>query len=288
MIKTAYTYDDIQLTPRYSEIQSRLHISLKTRLTINFNIMIPFIASPMDTICGYDMAVKLLSMGGVGCIHRFMSVEEQCKIVKDIQTFLYQNKEELYPIWGDEKKPILAAVGVGDGEKDRIHCLVSAGCNVILIDVAHGHHINVKNMIGWIKESYPHIDVIGGSVATYEATKDLIEWGADAIRVGIGGGCFTPDMMIKTSNGLKRIADIEIGDLVYTHTGELKPVFNKFVYDEFDEIYDIDGIEATANHKFYVVHKSKVDLIENDDDIHRYAEWIKSENLSEDYFLVEL
>jgi IMP dehydrogenase len=208
MIKTAYTYDDIQLTPRYSEIQSRLHISLKTRLTINFNIMIPFIASPMDTICGYDMAVKLLSMGGVGCIHRFMSVEEQCKIVKDIQTFLYQNKEELYPIWGDEKKPILAAVGVGDGEKDRVHCLVSAGCNVILIDVAHGHHINVKNMIGWIKESYPHIDVIGGSVATYEATKDLIEWGADAIRVGIGGGslCST---RIQTGFGIPSVTSIE-------------------------------------------------------------------------------
>jgi IMP dehydrogenase len=208
MIKTAYTYDDIQLIPRFSEIQSRSHVNLKTRFTRNFNIMIPFIASPMDTICGYDMAVKLLSMGGVGCIHRFMSVEEQCKIVKDIQTFLYQNKEELYPIWGDEKKPILAAVGVGNDERIRVEELISAGCNVILIDVAHGHHINVKNMIGWIKKIYPHIDVIGATIATYEAAKDMIGWGADALRICLGNGslCST---RIHTGFGIPSVTSIE-------------------------------------------------------------------------------
>jgi IMP dehydrogenase len=208
MIKTAYTYDDIQLIPRYSEIPSRKEINLRTKLSRNYEIMIPFIASPMDTICGYDMAVKLLSMGGVGCIHRFMSIEEQAGVVKDIQLYLYQNKEELYPIWGDVTKPILAAVGVGEGETDRVDRLVESGCNVILIDVAHGHHKNVKDMIGWIKGKYPHIDVIGGSVATYDGAKDLIDWGADGIRVGIGNGslCTT---RIETGMGIPSITSIE-------------------------------------------------------------------------------
>jgi hypothetical protein len=94
-------------------------------------------------------------------------------------------------------------------------------------------------------------------------------------------------MEVKTSNGLKKIKDIEIGDEVFTHTGELKPVINKFEYDDYDEVYDIDGIEATANHKFYVVHSSKVDLVDGDN-IHDYAEWIYASDLTDDYFLIEL
>lgn len=213
--RMTYTYDDIQLIPRYSEISSRTEINLRTKLTRNFDIMIPFIASPMDTICGYDMAVRLLSMGGVGCIHRFMSIEEQSKVVKDIQLYLYQNKEELYPIWGDAKKPILVAVGVGESERNRVDALVSAGCNVILIDVAHGHHKNVKDMIEWIKSKYPQVDVMGATVATYEGAKDMILWGADSIRVGLGNGslCST---RIQTGFGIPTITSIE--DVVTAQT----------------------------------------------------------------------
>lgn len=206
--KFAYTYDDINLIPRYSEVESRTLVSLKTRFTTNFDIMVPFVAAPMDTVCEYDMAVKLLSMGGVGCVHRFMTVEKQAQIVKDIQLYLYQNKEELYPIWGGLSKPIVAAVGVGEGEKERVDKLVEAGCNVILIDVAHGHHKNVKDMIKWIKSNHINIDVIAGSVATYKGTEDLINWGADAIRVGVGNGsmCTT---RIETGFGVPSVTAIE-------------------------------------------------------------------------------
>jgi hypothetical protein len=157
-----------------------------------------------------------------------------------------------------------------------------------LIDVAHGHHQNVLDMIHWCKETLPdHIDIIAGNIATAEAAERLIDAGADGLRVGIGGGCFTPNMEVRTSDGLKKIKDVEIGDEVYTHTGELKPVINKFEYGDFNEVYDIDGIEATANHKFYVVHQSKTDLV-TDDNIHDYAEWVKAEDLTDEYFLIEL
>ena len=80
----ALTYDDIQLVPAYSEIKSRQSINLKTMLTKRYGLLQPLVASPMDTVCGYEMAYKMVVMGGVGCIHRFMSIEEQSKMMKSL------------------------------------------------------------------------------------------------------------------------------------------------------------------------------------------------------------
>jgi len=287
-IKQALTYDDIQLIPAYSDIESRSRINLQTRFTRNFDIMVPFVASPMDTVCGEEMAKRMYELGGVGIVHRFMSIEEQGDIIKRLQKFVYGKKfDDLYELWEENSKPIVGCIGANGDYFERGEHLIEQGANVLLIDVAHGHHKFVKEAIRNIKSKYS-VDIIAGNIATKAAASDLIKWGADGLRVGIGGGCFTPHMEVKTENGLKRIEDIEIGDMVYTHTGELKPVFNKFIYDDYDEIYDIDGIEATPNHKFYVVHQSKVDLIETDEDIHRYAEWKRADELNDEYYSVEL
>ena len=79
-MKTALTYDDIQLVPEYSDIPSRTEISLRSNVTRNYSFDIPIIGAPMPTVCGYDMANKLAQLGAVGCIHRFMSIEEQADI----------------------------------------------------------------------------------------------------------------------------------------------------------------------------------------------------------------
>ena len=143
-------------------------------------------------------------------------------------------------------------------------------------------------MVEKLKEILPpKVDIIAGNISTKQSAEDMCNWGVDGLRVGIGGGCFTPNMEVLTSNGLKKIKDIVIGDEVYTHTGELKPVINKFEYEDFDEVYDIDGIEATANHKFYVIHKTKEDLV-TDDNIDDYAEWVSASELTNEYFLIEL
>lgn len=293
MIK-ALTYDDIQLIPQYSEVMSRSNVSLETNVTKNFKIQVPIVGSPMDTVCGLKMGKKLMKMGGVGCIHRFMPTSEQSRIVKNLtlERDLLINGDELSDVptlSGD--LPIMAAVGVGNSELSRASLLIDAGVDIILIDVAHGHHKNVKEMIGSLKSIIKgkgkKVDIIAGNVATYDGAMDLCKWGVDGVRVGVGGGCFTPDMEVRTNNGLKKIKNIEIGDEVYTHTGELKPVMDKFEYDDYDEVYDIDGIEATGNHKFYVVHESKVDLV-NDENIHDYAEWVKAEDLTNEYLLIEL
>lgn len=291
-IKLALTYDDIQLVPSYSEIKSRKNINLHTSLSKNYKLLIPIVASPMDTVCEASMAIKIMEMGGVGCIHRFMSINEQCSEVQKI--IEYKNEKKLDADWKHELNdtriqiPIMAAVGVHSDDIIRAKALVNAGANVILIDVAHGHHRNVIDMIKTLKFDLPeYVDIIAGNIATKQAAIDLEEVGVDGLRAGIGGGCFTPDMEVRTSTGLKKIKDIQIGDEVYTHTGELKPVINKFEYDDYDEVYDIDGIEATYNHKFYVVHESKADLVD-DDNIHKYAEWITADKLSDEYFLIEL
>lgn len=212
-MRNTYTYDDVQLVPSFSTIQSRSHINLETRVSKNFNIKIPYVASPMDTVCDVVMAKKMATLGGVGCIHRFMSSEKQCDQVLELQKFLYRNEnEEITSVWGDTTKPIMAAVGVGLEGYYRATDLVMSGCNVLVIDVAHGHHQNVKDMLEKLqvfKSNNPDrpFDVIAGNIATSQAAEDLINWGADGLRVGIGGGslCTT---RVQTGHGVPNITSI--------------------------------------------------------------------------------
>jgi IMP dehydrogenase len=81
-----------------------------------------------------------------------------------------------------------AAVGVGDGTEDRVERLVAAGVDVIVVDTAHGHSKGVLDRVKWVKQNYPHIEVIGGNIATAAAAKALVEHGADGVKVGIGPG----------------------------------------------------------------------------------------------------
>ena len=103
-------------------------------------------------------------------------------------------------LWGVgenyEKIPIVAAIGSNGDYFERAKSLINAGCNVLVIDVAHGHHINVKRAIEKLKEYNNNIDIIGGNIATSQAALDLEEWGVDGLRCFIGSGslCTTRTM----------------------------------------------------------------------------------------------
>ncbi len=206
------TYDDIQLVPSFSSVVSRKNISLKTKVSRNYQLCIPLVASCMDTVCESEMAIALAEMGGVGCIHRFMSVEHQIKEVTHVVNALYN--DTVSKIWynsGIETKqiPVMAAVGANGDYADRAGALVNAGANIILIDVAHGHHENVKDAIYKLKSILPsHIDVIAGNIASAKAAQDLEYWGADGLRVGVGGGslCTT---RIKTGFGVPNVTCLQ-------------------------------------------------------------------------------
>jgi len=190
-------------------------------LSRRYGLLNPIVASPMDTVCEYDMALKMAQLGGVGCIHRFMSITHQCDIVEELFNKIYDDTEQMsiaqdwgimWDTWHAEMKlvPIMAAIGVQEEDKKRAIDLVSSGANILLIDVAHGDHQNVIDMIHWCKtqEKLQHVDIIAGNIATAEAAELLETYGADGLRVGIGGGslCTT---RIKTGFGVPNVTSLE-------------------------------------------------------------------------------
>jgi len=205
----ALTYDDIQLIPSFSEIESRQEISLRTELSRNYVMDIPLIASPMDTVCESDMAIAMADLGGVGCIHRFMTIEQQGIEVKKVHTHIYGGGFGSIPAKRNYTVPVMAAVGANGDYLERAQELVKNGANIVLIDVAHGHLQFVRDALKQLKSTLPSkVDVIAGNIATADAARDLEHWGADALRVGIGGGslCTT---RIKTGFGVPNVTSLE-------------------------------------------------------------------------------
>jgi IMP dehydrogenase len=215
MSKLALTYDDIQLVPSYSNISSRKNIDLTTQLTKNYGLRMPLVASCMDTVCESEMAITIAEMGGVGCIHRFMTIEQQANEVKIVKEALQQ--KQIVDFWNlndlqwhfNKAIPLMAATGANGDFKERATELVNKGANIILIDVAHGHHENVKQAIAILKNSLPnHVDIIAGNIASEHAAKDLELWNADGLRVGVGGGslCTT---RLKTGFGVPNVTCLQ-------------------------------------------------------------------------------
>ncbi len=215
MQQLALTYDDIQLVPSYSNIASRKNIDLTTQVTKRFGLRMPLVASCMDTVCESEMAVAIAELGGVGCIHRFMGIEEQAKEVVTVVSAIQNETVKLFwniehASWNFTKLiPVMAAVGANGDFKERAIALVNAGANIILIDVAHGHHENVKQAIITLKKVLPsHIDFIAGNIASATAARDLENWQADGLRVGVGGGslCTT---RVKTGFGVPNVTCLQ-------------------------------------------------------------------------------
>ena len=297
IIGEGITFDDVLLVPQYSEVTPNM-INLATHLTKNVVLNIPMMSAAMDTVTEHRMAIAMARQGGIGIIHKNMSIQAQADEVDKVKRsengvitdpfFLspdhtLQDAEALmrkFRISGvpicqndklvgiitnrdlkfetdftkkisesmtseglitaqegitlDEAKQILAkarkeklpivdkdfhlkglitikdiekaikyplaakdaqgrllcgaGVGITANVLERVAALVDAKVDVIVLDSAHGHSANVLNCLKMIKEKYPELQVIAGNVATAEGAKDLIESGADAVKVGIGPG----------------------------------------------------------------------------------------------------
>ena len=297
IIGEGITFDDVLLVPQYSQVIPN-QVDLSTNLTKKIKLNIPIMSAGMDTVTEHRMAIAMARQGGIGIIHKNMSIEAQAEEVdkvkrsengvitnpfslspehtlKDADELMGKFRisgvpiregrklvgiitnrdlkfetdftkkikesmtseglitakegitlEEAKKILGDarkEKLPIVdddynlkglitikdiekaikyplaakdeqgrllcgAAVGITANVLERTKALVDAKVDVIVLDSAHGHSQNVLNCVRMIKEAYPDLQVIAGNVATGQATKDLIEAGADAVKVGIGPG----------------------------------------------------------------------------------------------------
>lgn len=299
-IRTGLTYDDVLLVPKRSPVRSRKEINTETKLTRNINLNIPIISANMDTVTESTMAISLATLGGIGFIHRFMSISDQAKeavrvkrhehyIIEDpiyvsektnleearevmkehnitsvfitegqnrllglltardimfetngsksitllmtpvsklttascnitfekAKKLLHKHKIEKLPLIDkkgricglitardilhsiehpqatkDKKGRLMvgAAVGVRQDALVRAKQLVNAGCDVLLIDIAHGHADQTIDTLKRLKKGFPKIPIVVGNVATTQGTDDLIKNGADAVKVGIGPG----------------------------------------------------------------------------------------------------
>ncbi len=183
-MKECLSYDDVLLAPQYSDIVSRKEVSLKSSLA-PFEFELPVISSPMDTVTGPSMSNAMSAAGGLGIIHRYCSVDEQAKMIRDSNA---------------EVKA--AAVGVTGDYHERALALVAMGASVLCVDVAHGHHILMKNALEQLRETFGNtVHLMAGNVATLAGINDLADWGANSVRCNIGGGsiCST---RVQTGHGL--------------------------------------------------------------------------------------
>ena len=295
--KQGLTFDDVLLIPAHSDVLPR-DVDVRTHLTQNVTLNIPIMSAGMDTVTEAEMAIAMAREGGIGVIHKNMSIDEQAREVKlvkrsehgiivdpiylapdntlsdadelmnkyhisgvpitengklvgiitnrdmrfetdlsrpisDIMTskglitapehttmeeakrILQAHRIEKLPLVDDaghlkglitirdiekmRKYPnsnkdsdgrlkVAAAIGVTSDVEDRVEALLDAKADVLVIDTAHGHSEGVLQTIRRLRKAFPHLELIAGNVATYDATKALIEAGVSAVKVGIGPG----------------------------------------------------------------------------------------------------
>lgn len=294
----ALTFDDVLLLPAYSNVLPR-DVSLTTQLTRDITLNIPLISSAMDTVTESRLAIAMAQEGGLGILHKNMTIEQQADEVRRVKKFesgvvrdpiivspnttigevvaltrahgisgvpvvdgddlvgivtsrdlrfethfdnpvssimtgkdklvtvgedasredvlnlLHSNRIEKVLVVDDkfhlqgmitvkdiqkqsdnpyaskdaqERLRVGAAVGIGAESQTRVAALAAAGVDVIVVDTAHGHSQGVLDMVRWVKQNHPELQVIGGNIATGDAAKALVEAGADAVKVGIGPG----------------------------------------------------------------------------------------------------
>jgi len=296
--EVALTYDDVLLVPQFSDVASRKTLNVETRLTRKLKMQIPIVSSNMDTVTEAEMAIVMAREGGIGIIHRFMSIEEQAaqiQRVKKTESFVVENpfalqtthtvgdakrivdetgtggililnggnqiegivttrdllfeKDDSKPITAImqsnvvtapadttlaeaekilhqhriEKLPLVdaqgrlaglitlkdimkqmqypratkdvrgrlavgAAVGVKPRDMERVECVLEAGADCIVVDIAHGDSQQEIEMLYAIRKKFPLAQIIAGNVATADGTKRLLDAGADAVKVGVGPG----------------------------------------------------------------------------------------------------
>ncbi|HNG59226.1 MAG TPA: IMP dehydrogenase [Cellvibrionaceae bacterium] len=313
----ALTFDDVLLIPGYSEVTAK-DVSLKTSLTRKISLNIPLVSAAMDTVTESRLAIALAQEGGIGIIHKSMSIEQQAAEVHAVKKFeagvvrapitiessasindlikltrqhrisgvpvmekgnlvgivtgrdvrfesnlnatvasIMTPKEKLVTVKegasADEVRGLLhrhriekvlvvddafnltglitvkdinkaetypnackddlgslrvgASVGTSPDTDDRVAALVAAGVDVLVVDTAHGHSKNVLDRVRKIKREYPHIQVIGGNIASADAALALVEAGADAVKVGIGPGSICTTRIV-TGVGVPQISAI--------------------------------------------------------------------------------
>jgi len=207
-MQRALCFDDVLLVPQFSDVESRSLVNLSVTgfedqfasLTQSAPILTcPVVGSPMDTVIGPASAAILADAGGFAVLHRYCDVQAALESYK--QTIdLVQDKSK--------SSNVMVAIGATGDYLERANLLYGAGCRAFCIDVAHGHHTHVKEALTQLRSKFgADVHIMAGNVATLAAFNDLADWGADSLRVGIGGGsaCTT---RIRTGHGVPTLQSV--------------------------------------------------------------------------------
>ena len=179
-IKESLTFDDVLLIPKYSDIlPSETDISVN--ITKKISLKVPFLSSAMDTVTGSQMAIAIAREGGVGIIHRNLDIQNQTKELIKVK------KRKLF---------VGAAVGTSSEDIERAKSLIDNGCDLLVLDTAHGHSQKVLVTLSRLKKIKSSTPICVGNIATGEAAKKLYNEGADIIKVGIGPGSICTTRMV--------------------------------------------------------------------------------------------
>ncbi|GAA0245875.1 guanosine monophosphate reductase [Haladaptatus pallidirubidus] len=193
-IRTGLSYGDVLLLPQRSPVDSRSDVSLSTNLTPNLELDAPLVSAAMDTVTEAEAAIALSEVGGLGTLHRFMSIEEQAQQVRAVK---------------DAGELVAAAVGINEEFEDRVEATLEAGVDCIMVDVAHGHMERCLDAVSRIDAEFPDAELVAGNVVTPEAVSDLYSAGADGVKVGVGPGshCTTREVTGAGSPQLTAVDD---------------------------------------------------------------------------------
>lgn len=191
MSRKALTFDDVLLVPSYNHYSSRRDVDTTvTDRTGKLTLKFPLFTANMDTVTESKMANFIGEKGGMGVLHRFMSIDENVNEFKKV------------------KFPVFTSLGCSEKDLERAEALRDAGATYFCIDVAHGHAKYVGSTLKKLREILNNACLMAGNVATYAGADYLASCGADIIKVGIGGGsvCST---RIKTGFGIPMLTSIQ-------------------------------------------------------------------------------
>jgi IMP dehydrogenase len=189
--REAFTFDDVLLVPAYNHYESRQHVDVSvTDRTGKLSLQLPLLTANMDTITESAMANFIGKKGGIGVLHRMMTVERN---VAEFKRCAF---------------PVFVSVGCADEELERAEALRDAGASHFVVDVAHGHARYVGKTLKQLRQLLPDACLMAGNVATYAGADYLASVGADVIKVGIGPGsvCTT---RVKTGHGVPQLTAIQ-------------------------------------------------------------------------------
>jgi IMP dehydrogenase/GMP reductase len=180
------SFDDVLLVPQRTSVVSRSVTDVSTTLVGDLRLRIPVLSANTPWCTGASMAVAMANAGGVGVLHRMQTAEQQAADLIAVKKEAPEG--DIATVDRDGLLCAGGAIGVTGDWLERAGMLVDAGVDFLVTDVAHGHADYVMAVVERLKERFPDVPVVAGNVATAAGTRDLIDAGADAVKVGIGPG----------------------------------------------------------------------------------------------------